>query len=137
MQVIKNSKVKEELYIEKLENGLTVMIIPKKETIKKYVIWGTNFGSIDNHFIIKQNKEEVQTDKLGKGYVLTTTKVARNVRTQLQKELSLLDDKDTKETSIEIADAIYKILVETNYTTLEKIKDNYDVWSDLNEKFNS
>ncbi|MBO5479186.1 MAG: insulinase family protein [Clostridia bacterium] len=60
MQVIKNLKVKEELYIEKLENGLTVMIIPKKDTLKKYVIWGTNFGSIDNHFIIKQDEEEVQ-----------------------------------------------------------------------------
>ena len=29
MQIIENSKVKEKLYIEKLENGLTVMIIPK------------------------------------------------------------------------------------------------------------
>ena len=31
MQVIENLKVKEKLYIDKLENGLTVMIIPKKE----------------------------------------------------------------------------------------------------------
>ena len=30
MQVIENLKVKEKLYIDKLENGLTVMIIPKK-----------------------------------------------------------------------------------------------------------
>ena len=60
MQVIKNLKVKEEIYIEKLENGLTVMIIPKKDTLKKYVIWGTNFGSIDNHFIIKENNQEIQ-----------------------------------------------------------------------------
>ena len=30
MQITKNLKVKEELYTEKLENGLTVMIIPKK-----------------------------------------------------------------------------------------------------------
>lgn len=30
MQIIENSKVKEKLYMEKLENGLTVMIIPKK-----------------------------------------------------------------------------------------------------------
>ena len=29
MQVIENLKVKEKMYIEKLENGLTVMIIPK------------------------------------------------------------------------------------------------------------
>ncbi|MEE0866414.1 MAG: pitrilysin family protein [Clostridia bacterium] len=52
MQVIENLKVKEELYIEKLENGLTVMIIPKHGIQKKYVIWGTNYGSNDNKFIV-------------------------------------------------------------------------------------
>ena len=58
MQVIENLKIKEKLYIEKLENGLTVMIIPKENTKKKYITWGTNFGSIDNHFIdLKQNKK--------------------------------------------------------------------------------
>ena len=35
MQIIENSKVKEKLYLEKLENGLTVMIVPKKNTQKK------------------------------------------------------------------------------------------------------
>ena len=51
MQIIENSKVKEKLYIEKLENGLTIMIIPKKGIQKKYAIWATNYGSIDNKFI--------------------------------------------------------------------------------------
>ena len=35
MQIIENSKVKEKLYKEKLKNGLTVMIIPKKGIQKK------------------------------------------------------------------------------------------------------
>ena len=52
MQVIENLKVKEKLYIEKLQNGLTVMIIPKKDIQKKYMIWGTNYGSNDNKFIV-------------------------------------------------------------------------------------
>lgn len=52
MQVIENLKVKEKLYIEKLENGLTVMIIPKPGVEKKYMIWGTNYGSNDNKFIV-------------------------------------------------------------------------------------
>lgn len=60
MQVIENLKIKEKLYIEKLENGLTVMIIPKENTRKKYITWGVNFGSIDNHFISPETKEEVQ-----------------------------------------------------------------------------
>ena len=52
MQIIENSKVKEKLYIEKLKNGLTVMIIPKKGIQKKYIIWGTNYGSNDSAFIV-------------------------------------------------------------------------------------
>ena len=52
MQIIKNENVKESLYIEKLENGLNVMIIPKKGIKKKYVMFATNYGSVDNKFII-------------------------------------------------------------------------------------
>ncbi len=57
MQVIENLKVKEKLYIEKLENGLTVMIIPKKGMKKKYIIWGTNYGSNDSSFIVPGETE--------------------------------------------------------------------------------
>ena len=58
MQIIENSKVKEKLYVEKLDNGLTAMIMPKKNIQKKYMIWATNFGSIDNKFIAPNDKEE-------------------------------------------------------------------------------
>ena len=58
MQIIENLKVKEKLYVEKLENGLTVMIMPKKNIQKKYMIWATNFGSIDNKFIAPNDKEK-------------------------------------------------------------------------------
>ena len=57
MEKIYNSKVKETLYSEKLENGLTVMIIPKKGIQKKYIIWGTHYGSMDNKFIIPGENE--------------------------------------------------------------------------------
>lgn len=57
MQIIENSKVKEKIYIEKLENGLTIMIMPKKGIQKKYVIWATNYGSIDNKFIVPGEDE--------------------------------------------------------------------------------
>ena len=57
MQVIENLKVKEKLYIEKLDNGLTVMIIPKSGIQKKYVIWGTNYGSNDSKFIVPGENE--------------------------------------------------------------------------------
>ena len=57
MQVIENKKVKEKLYIEKLENGLTIMIIPKKDIQKKYVMWATNYGSVDNCFVVPGENE--------------------------------------------------------------------------------
>ena len=56
MQIIENSKIKEKVYIEKLNNGLTIMVIPKKVR-KKYIIWGTNYGSIDNKFIVEGENE--------------------------------------------------------------------------------
>ena len=59
MKIIESSKIKEKAYIEKLENGLTVIIIPKKNARKKYAIWGTHFGSIDNHFVMPGSGEEV------------------------------------------------------------------------------
>ena len=60
MQKTENLKVKEATYTEKLSNGLTVIIIPKKDTSKKYVIFGTNFGSIDNNFIIPGQTKETK-----------------------------------------------------------------------------
>ncbi len=61
MQIIENKKINEKLYIEKLENGLTVMVVPKPGVKKKYIIWGTNYGSLDNKFIVpgKENITEV------------------------------------------------------------------------------
>lgn len=59
MKIIESSKIKEKAYIEKLENGLTIIIVPKQETKKKYVIWGTHFGSIDNRFVMPDTNEEV------------------------------------------------------------------------------
>ena len=59
MKVLDCSVIKEKAYIEELDNGLKVIIVPKPQSNKKYVIWGTNFGSIDNKFIVPDTKEEV------------------------------------------------------------------------------
>lgn len=59
MKIIENNTVKEKAYFEELENGLKVIIIPKKNTNKKMAIIGTKFGSIDNHFIKPKTKQEV------------------------------------------------------------------------------
>jgi len=58
MKIIENNKIQEKLYMEKLKNGITVIIIPKK-TKKKYIIWGVNYGSIDNKFSINGTEVKV------------------------------------------------------------------------------
>ena len=59
MRVIENKKIKEKVYVEELENGLTIMVIPKKVR-KKYIICGTKFGSIDNKFLIEGEKDIIK-----------------------------------------------------------------------------
>lgn len=58
MREIENKNIKEKCYME-IENGLQVIIIPKKEIQKKYIIWATKFGSIDNTFIDSTTGEKV------------------------------------------------------------------------------
>ena len=63
MQVIENLKVKEKAYIDKLKNGLTLIIIPKKGIQKKYIIWGTHYGSNDNKFIVPGESKITEVPK--------------------------------------------------------------------------
>ncbi len=60
MQIEENKLIKEKVYKEVLENGMKIDVIPKKNTDKKYIVWGTKFGSIDNHFIDPKTNEEVK-----------------------------------------------------------------------------
>lgn len=60
MQIFENKQIDEKAYIETLENGMEVIIIPKHNTNKKYIIWGTKFGSIDNHFIEPGTNKEIK-----------------------------------------------------------------------------
>lgn len=63
MQVIENLKVKEKAYIEKLKNGLTIIIVPKAGIRKKYVIFGTHYGSNDSKFIVPGENEITEVPK--------------------------------------------------------------------------
>ncbi|MET3699538.1 predicted Zn-dependent peptidase [Bacillus oleivorans] len=51
MEKIPFQQLKEELYYEKLDNGLDVYILPKQGFNKTYATFTTNYGSIDNHFV--------------------------------------------------------------------------------------
>ncbi len=60
MQVVENKKIKEKAYIEKLDNGLKIIVVPKKGFNKKYAIVGIKFGSIDNCFINPKNNKKIE-----------------------------------------------------------------------------
>lgn len=59
MEKIENKSIKEEIYIEKLENGLDIIIIPKKGFLQKSVMFGTKFGSINSKFKVDGEIEQV------------------------------------------------------------------------------
>lgn len=50
MEKIEFAQLKEELFHEKMENGLEVYILPKKEFNKSFATFTTKYGSVDNHF---------------------------------------------------------------------------------------
>jgi len=60
MKVLDCAIIKEKAYIDKFENGLKIIVVPKKDMNEKYIIWGTNFGSNDNRFIYPETGEEVK-----------------------------------------------------------------------------
>jgi predicted Zn-dependent peptidase len=45
-------KVKETVYSETLDNGLTVYVLPKEGFQKTFATFSTKYGSVDNHFAI-------------------------------------------------------------------------------------
>ncbi len=60
MSKITFDQLQEELYYEKLSNGLDVYVLPKKGFNKTYATFTTKYGSIDNQFI-PLGKNEVVT----------------------------------------------------------------------------
>ena len=51
MEKIVNDILREEVYYEKLQNGLDVYFMPKRGFMKKYAILATNYGSNDLEFV--------------------------------------------------------------------------------------
>ena len=47
----------EKMHVYKLENGLDVIIIPIKNTNRKYAMYSTHFGSINYKFKTKEDND--------------------------------------------------------------------------------
>ena len=55
-EIFENKKIDEKYYYKKHKSGLDIYVIPKNHGTG-YAVFGTRFGSIDNHFIV--NGEEI------------------------------------------------------------------------------
>ncbi|MFD3260989.1 EF-P 5-aminopentanol modification-associated protein YfmH [Paenibacillus lentus] len=53
MEVITHERLKETVYLETMENGLQVYVLPKPGFQKTYATFSTKYGSIDNHFRVE------------------------------------------------------------------------------------
>lgn len=60
MEKITFDQVQEELYHEKMSNGLNVYILPKKGFNKTYATFTTKYGSVDNTFVPSGKDEYVK-----------------------------------------------------------------------------
>jgi predicted Zn-dependent peptidase len=60
MKKISFDQLQENLYYEKMSNGLDVYILPKKGFNKTYATFTTKYGSIDNHFVPLNEEEFVK-----------------------------------------------------------------------------
>jgi predicted Zn-dependent peptidase len=60
MEKINFDQLQEELYHEKLSNGLNVYILPKKGFNKTYATFTTKYGSVDNNFVPLGKEEYVK-----------------------------------------------------------------------------
>jgi predicted Zn-dependent peptidase len=60
MKKISFDQLQENLFYEKMSNGLDVYILPKKGFNKTYATFTTKYGSIDNHFVPLNEEEFVK-----------------------------------------------------------------------------
>ncbi|MDK2991766.1 MAG: hypothetical protein PWP48_999 [Clostridiales bacterium] len=60
MTVIENSAIEEIIYKYKLDNGLTVYIMPKPGYTRQFAIYATNYGSNDIKFLDGKHREPVE-----------------------------------------------------------------------------
>lgn len=63
MDKIVNDILNEEMYYEKLENGLDVYFMPKKGFTKKYAVLATNYGSNELEFVPIGEKEKIKVNE--------------------------------------------------------------------------
>jgi len=57
--VLENSLLQEKIFWQRVGPGLEVFVLPKRGYNKRYATFSTNFGSIDSHFVVEGQNEEL------------------------------------------------------------------------------
>lgn len=96
-----------------------------------------NLGDAVEELMKFKTKAEKEFKKTQEDYCNLSIKAAQSTVKELQKCLDLLQDSKTNENIITVCDQIFNCLVEKEHNQLDKIKNDYDYWSDINDKFNS
>ena len=63
MEKIVNEILREEVYYEKLDNGLDIYFMPKKGFTKKFAVLATNYGSNELEFIPINGTEKIRVNE--------------------------------------------------------------------------
>lgn len=58
-RILENKLLKEKIYVQRLESGLEIFVLPKQGYRKKYATFSTNFGSIDSQFEVMGEGREI------------------------------------------------------------------------------
>lgn len=95
-----------------------------------------NLGKEIEEIVAIKNKAERNVKLAEEDFVNVSIRTSEQVYKELTKLLNKMDESE-KQNKIEVAEEIYKVLMETDFRKLEKCKDNYDGWKDLNDRFNS
>lgn len=93
------------------------------------------FGSKLEDIMKLKEKSEKGIKKLSKEYPEFAISAAKSTIKELEKQLLRIEKGDND--AIDIADEIFKILVDNNHTQLQKVRDEFDKYQDLYDIFNS
>lgn len=97
-----------------------------------------NFGKQLDEVVKFMRKAEVNVNKSKRDYITEALRLAKYLNTNLEKCVREANRETLTETeALDIADRIYKLILETNVDKFENLKSDYDFWYDQNDKFNS
>ena len=96
-----------------------------------------NLGEAVEEIMKFKEKAQREYNKTQEEECNLAIKAAESTIKNLQRCLDLLQNKKLNDEVITVCDQIFNCLVENEHKQLDKVKSDYDYWSDINDKFNN